>query len=135
MEPDLQSNGSQKILINPERSSLPRVPCAHGAIFVRAELDRLKPPTLRPGPPKVPMLLVNGSSGITVGIATRIPTPRSACCLRLYPPPLHLPSTLKPISLNNAQVPMLLVNGSSGIAVGIATRIPPHNLVEVGFGV
>ena len=30
-----------------------------------------------------------------------------------------------------ARVPLLLVNGSSGIAVGIATRIPPHNLSEV----
>jgi len=29
------------------------------------------------------------------------------------------------------QVPNLLVNGSSGIAVGMATNIPPHNLVEV----
>ena len=28
-------------------------------------------------------------------------------------------------------VPNLLVNGSSGIAVGMATNIPPHNLVEV----
>ncbi len=30
-----------------------------------------------------------------------------------------------------AKIPILLVNGSSGIAVGIATRIPPHNMVEV----
>ncbi len=30
-----------------------------------------------------------------------------------------------------AQVPNLLVNGSSGIAVGMATNIPPHNLAEV----
>lgn len=29
------------------------------------------------------------------------------------------------------QVPHLLVNGSSGIAVGMATNIPPHNLTEV----
>ena len=33
-----------------------------------------------------------------------------------------------------ARVPALLVNGSSGIAVGIATRIPPHNLREVVAG-
>ena len=33
-----------------------------------------------------------------------------------------------------ARVPNLLVNGSSGIAVGIATRIPPHNLREVVSG-
>ena len=30
-----------------------------------------------------------------------------------------------------AQMPNLLVNGSSGIAVGMATNIPPHNLTEV----
>jgi DNA gyrase subunit A len=30
-----------------------------------------------------------------------------------------------------SQVPNLLVNGSSGIAVGMATNIPPHNLTEV----
>ena len=28
-------------------------------------------------------------------------------------------------------MPNLLVNGSSGIAVGMATNIPPHNIVEV----
>lgn len=30
-----------------------------------------------------------------------------------------------------ARVPMLLVNGSQGIAVGLGTNIPPHNLREV----
>ena len=30
-----------------------------------------------------------------------------------------------------AKIPNLLVNGSSGIAVGMATNIPPHNLFEV----
>ena len=30
-----------------------------------------------------------------------------------------------------AKVPALLINGSSGIAVGMATNIPPHNLGEV----
>jgi DNA gyrase subunit A len=33
-----------------------------------------------------------------------------------------------------ARAPNLLVNGSSGIAVGIATNIPPHNLREVVDG-
>jgi len=33
-----------------------------------------------------------------------------------------------------ARVPNLLVNGSSGIAVGMATNIPPHNLTEVVKG-
>jgi DNA gyrase subunit A len=30
-----------------------------------------------------------------------------------------------------AKIPNLLINGSSGIAVGMATNIPPHNLIEV----
>jgi DNA gyrase subunit A len=34
-----------------------------------------------------------------------------------------------------AKIPNLLVNGSSGIAVGMATNIPPHNLGEVIDGV
>lgn len=29
------------------------------------------------------------------------------------------------------KIPNLLVNGSSGIAVGMATNIPPHNITEV----
>jgi len=33
------------------------------------------------------------------------------------------------------RIPTLLVNGSSGIAVGMATNIPPHNLTEVLDGV
>ena len=34
-----------------------------------------------------------------------------------------------------ARFPNLLVNGSSGIAVGMATNIPPHNLSEVAAGI
>ncbi len=34
-----------------------------------------------------------------------------------------------------ARIPNLLINGSSGIAVGMATNIPPHNLQEVCAGV
>lgn len=34
-----------------------------------------------------------------------------------------------------AMIPNLLVNGSSGIAVGMATNIPPHNLAEICDGV
>ena len=34
-----------------------------------------------------------------------------------------------------ARIPELLVNGSSGIAVGMATNIPPHNLKEVIDGI
>src|SRR6202789_2913227 len=39
-------------------------------------------------------------------------------------------STLEPTVLP-ARAPNLLINGSSGIAVGMATNIPPHNLTEV----
>ena len=34
-----------------------------------------------------------------------------------------------------AQIPALLANGSSGIAVGMATNIPPHNLTELINGI
>ena len=34
-----------------------------------------------------------------------------------------------------SRFPNLLINGSSGIAVGMATNIPPHNLTEVAAGV
>ena len=40
-------------------------------------------------------------------------------------------SSLKEPLLLPASLPNLLVNGSSGIAVGMATNIPPHNLTEV----
>lgn len=40
----------------------------------------------------------------------------------------HIPEVLP------TRVPNLLVNGSSGIAVGMATNIPPHNLTEVVNG-
>jgi DNA gyrase subunit A len=43
-------------------------------------------------------------------------------------------SRREPLSLP-ARFPNLLVNGSSGIAVGMATNIPPHNLGEVVDGV
>lgn len=38
--------------------------------------------------------------------------------------------TLKEPSVLPAAIPALLVNGSNGIAVGMATNIPPHNLTE-----
>ncbi len=40
-------------------------------------------------------------------------------------------ATLKEPVVLPAKLPNLLVNGSSGIAVGMATNIPPHNLKEV----
>jgi DNA gyrase subunit A len=43
--------------------------------------------------------------------------------------------TLKEPTLLPARFPNLLVNGASGIAVGLATNIPPHNLAEVIDGV
>jgi DNA gyrase subunit A len=42
--------------------------------------------------------------------------------------------TLEPVVLPS-RFPNLLVNGSAGIAVGMATNIPPHNLREVASGV
>ena len=45
-----------------------------------------------------------------------------------YDETLQIPEVLP------TRVPNLLVNGSSGIAVGMATNIPPHNLVEVVNG-
>ena len=43
--------------------------------------------------------------------------------------------TLKEPMVLPSKVPSLLINGSSGIAVGMATNIPPHNLNEVVDGV
>jgi DNA gyrase subunit A len=39
-------------------------------------------------------------------------------------------TTMEPVVLP-ARVPNLLINGSNGIAVGMATNIPPHNLTEI----
>jgi len=44
-------------------------------------------------------------------------------------------SSLEEPSILPSKIPNLLVNGSSGIAVGMATNIPPHNLGEVIDGV
>ncbi len=43
--------------------------------------------------------------------------------------------SLQEPSVLPSKIPNLLVNGSSGIAVGMATNIPPHNLTEVCEGV
>ena len=43
--------------------------------------------------------------------------------------------SLKEPSVLPSKFPNLLVNGSSGIAVGMATNIPPHNMSEVADGV
>ncbi len=44
-------------------------------------------------------------------------------------------ASLQEPSVLPAKVPNLLVNGSSGIAVGMATNIPPHNMSEVCDGI
>jgi len=44
---------------------------------------------------------------------------------------LNFDETLKEPTVLPSTVPTLLVNGSEGIAVGMATKIPPHNLVEI----
>jgi DNA gyrase subunit A len=43
-------------------------------------------------------------------------------------------SSLEEPTVLPAKLPLLLLNGSSGIAVGVATNIPPHNLKEVVEG-
>ncbi len=43
--------------------------------------------------------------------------------------------SLKEPTVLPARFPNLLLNGSSGIAVGMATNIPPHNLTEVSNGI
>src|SRR3546814_12165069 len=45
-----------------------------------------------------------------------------------------LPYTTLFRSVLPTKVPQLLINGASGIAVGMATNIPPHNLNEVVDG-
>ena len=47
---------------------------------------------------------------------------------------LNFDETLKEPTVLPSAVPTLLVNGSEGIAVGMATKIPPHNLTEVVSG-
>lgn len=44
-------------------------------------------------------------------------------------------NSLKEPQVLPAKLPNLLINGSSGIAVGMATNMPPHNLAEVVDGV
>jgi len=44
-------------------------------------------------------------------------------------------NSLKEPRILPAKLPNLLINGSSGIAVGMATNMPPHNLVEVVDGI
>ncbi len=44
---------------------------------------------------------------------------------------LNFDETLKEPAVLPTTVPTLLVNGSEGIAVGMATKIPPHNLIEI----
>ncbi|MCX6350460.1 MAG: DNA gyrase subunit A, partial [Bacteroidetes bacterium] len=43
--------------------------------------------------------------------------------------------SLQEPSVLPAKIPNLLINGASGIAVGMATNIPPHNLSEVCDGI
>lgn len=48
---------------------------------------------------------------------------------------LNFDDTLEEPAVLPAKIPNLLVNGSSGIAVGMATNMPPHNLGEVVDGI
>ena len=47
---------------------------------------------------------------------------------------LNFDDTLKEPTVLPTRVPSLLINGASGIAVGMATNMPPHNLTEVVDG-
>ena len=47
---------------------------------------------------------------------------------------LNFDDTLKEPTVLPTRVPNLLINGTSGIAVGMATNMPPHNLTEVVEG-
>ena len=49
-------------------------------------------------------------------------------------PQLNFDDTLKEPTVLPTRVPTLLINGASGIAVGMATNMPPHNLTEVVDG-
>ena len=44
---------------------------------------------------------------------------------------LNFDDTLKEPTVLPTRIPSLLINGASGIAVGMATNMPPHNLTEV----
>ena len=44
---------------------------------------------------------------------------------------LNFDDTLQEPTVMPTRVPNLLINGASGIAVGMATNMPPHNLTEV----
>ena len=48
---------------------------------------------------------------------------------------LNFDDTLKEPSVLPARLPALLLNGTTGIAVGMATNMPPHNLSEVVDGI
>ena len=48
---------------------------------------------------------------------------------------LNFDDTLKEPTVLPTRVPNLLINGASGIAVGMATNMPPHNLREVSQGI
>ncbi len=48
---------------------------------------------------------------------------------------LNFDDTLKEPTVLPTRIPGLLINGASGIAVGMATNMPPHNLTEVVEGI
>ncbi len=48
---------------------------------------------------------------------------------------LNYDESLSEPSILPAKLPALLINGSSGIAVGMTTNVPPHNLTEIVLGI
>jgi DNA gyrase subunit A len=92
---------------------------------------------------RVPLVQGQGNFGSVDG---DMPAARRYTEAKLAAPSEHLMSELRQRTIDMrpnydatreepvvlpAQFPNILVNGSSGIAVGLATNIPPHNLAEV----
>ena len=103
----------------------------HGAGLLHALPARRRPGQLRLGRRRPGRR--HAVHGGAAGAASR-----ARCCATSTPTrstssPTTTATTQEPTVLP-ARFPNLLVNGSSGIAVGMATNIPPHNLREVDRG-
>ena len=96
---------------------------------------------------RYPLVDGQGNFGSVDGDRRGLPVHRGAADAhrdrRCWTTSTRTPSTSSPTSTTGCRsrrscrrkVPNLLVNGSSGIAVGMATNIPPHNLREVAKAV
>ena len=93
------------------------------ALPARRRPGQLRLDRRRPGRPRcgTPRRASRASRPRCCATSTRTPSTSGPTTTSRTQEPLVLP----------ARFPNLLVNGSSGIAVGMATNIPPHNLREV----